>query len=253
MRRLFITLVMASVLAGLCLPAAAKQSESLDKNYNFAKAKTVLVMAPRFTNDGFDVSGDDRFAKYPSAEKTIAAMLASRKQKLPYLRYVTLEYVSAQVRADHVIAGDCPEDPGEFSALVQRELPRYADLVLRVDIRDYGWFHEYQAPYDTWETVYDRVRYYGKTSDGKDITGWMEVPRTYPVHYGPHYHIFDSAAAQFALLDTRTGKSVWRFTDTRTRLSSAMGRSYDRSGPESMMNRIFDAAFEKIPLNTQDR
>ena len=103
------------------------------------------------------------------------------------------------------------------------------------------------------ETVYERVRYGGRTAAGKEFEGWMEVPRTYQVHYGPHYHISDSAAAQFALLDARTWKFVWQFTDARTRDSFAIGKDYDRSGPESMMNRIFDAAFEKIPLNTANR
>lgn len=253
MRRIIVTLVTLAILAALCLPAAAKQTESADKNYNFAKAGTVLIMEPTFSYDGFDVSGDDEFVKYPVTATTITAMLNARKGKLPYLRYVTLDYVSARVRADHVIAGDCPDDPREFSALVQREMPKYADLVLYVDIRDYGWFYEYQAPYDALETVYERVRYCGRTSDGKEFTGWMEVPHTVAVHYPAHHHIFDSAEARFALLDTRSWKYVWQFTDVRTRVSNAIGKAYDPSGPESMMNRIFDAAFEKIPLNTEKR
>jgi len=253
MRRVIVAIVALAVLAGSCQQAAAKQAESVDKNYDFAKVKTVLVMAPRFSYDGFDVSGNDNFVKYPVSEKTIAAMLDARKQKLPYLRYVTLDYVAARIRTDHVIAGDCPEDPQEFSALVQREMSKYADLVFTVDIRDYGWFHEYRPACDKLETVYERVRYGGRTADGKEFEGWMEVPRTIVVHYPAHYDISDSAAARFTLQDTRSGKIVWQFTDTRTRNSFAIGKSYDRTGPESMMNRIFDAAFEKIPLNAVAR
>jgi uncharacterized protein (DUF2249 family) len=109
-------------------------------------------------------------------------------------------------------------------------MSKYADLVFTVDIRDYGWFHEYRPACDKLETVYERVRYGGRTADGKEFEGWMEVPRTIVVHYPAHYDISDSAAARFTLQDTRSGKIVWQFTDTRTRNSFAIGKSYDRTG-----------------------
>lgn len=247
------TLVAFAILTAFCLPAAAKQTESTDRNYNFAKVRTVLVMEPAFSYNGFDVSGNDKFVKYPDPAGTIAAMLNGRKSKLPFLRYVTLDYVAAQVRTDHVIAGDCPDDPGELAVLVQQEMAKYVDLVFTIDIRDYGWFYQYQAPYDEWTTVYDKVRYWGRTPDGKEFEGWTEVPRTVVIHHDAHYNISDSAEARFTLQDTRSGKNVWQFTDVRTRNSFAIGRDYDHSGPESMMNRIFDAAFENIPLNPEKR
>lgn len=244
-----------AVLAALCLlaaPAAAKQTESVSPNYDFAKVKTVLVMEPTFAYGGFDLSGNNKFVVYPASAEKVVAMLNDRKKKLPHLRYVTLTYVTARVKADPALAADLPDDPKEFSALVQREMPKYADLVLYTDIRDFGWFYEWQAAYDTTETRYERVEYGGKTPDGKDFSGWMEVPRTVVVHHPAHHNIYDSAEARFALLDARTWRYVWQFTDERTRSSFAWNKNYDPTGPESVMGRIFDAAFEKMPMHPRE-
>lgn len=240
-----------AVFAALCMlaaPAAAKQTESVSPNYDFTKVKTVLIMEPTFAYGGFDVSGNNKFVVYPAPAEKIVAMLNDRKKKIPHLRYVTLTYVTARVKADPALAAGLPDDPKEFSALVQREMPKYADLVLYTDIRDFGWFYEWQAAYDTTETRYERVEYGGKTPDGKDFSGWMEVPRTVVVHHPAHHNIYDSAEARFALLDARTWRYVWQFTDERTRSSFAWNKNYDPTGPESVMGRIFDAAFEKMPM-----
>lgn len=246
MRKLAAIFVLACSLAGLCAPAAAKQTESVDPGFDFAKVRTVLLMEPTFTYNGFDVSGDDRFVKYPDSAAKVAAMFAARRQKLPYIRYVTLADVAARVRSDATL--DCPADPREFSALVQREMPKYVDLVMYWEFRDFGWFHQYNQAYYTEETVYDKVRYHERRSDGTWVSGWMEVPRTVLVHHPAYYSIYDSAQANFAFLDPRSWKYVWSFTDTRTRASYAFGKDYDHTGPESMMNRIFDDTVAKMPV-----
>jgi hypothetical protein len=238
-------LVMSYFLTGLCSSAAAKQTESVDPAFDFTKVRTVLLMEPTFTYNGFDVSGDDRFVKYPDPAAKVAAMFESRRRNLPYIRYVTLADVAARVKADPAL--DCPADPGEFSALVRREMPKYVDLVMYWEFRDFGWFYEYHDAYDTEETVYDKVHYHEKR-DGKWVSGWAEVPRTVIVHHPAYYSIYDSAQANFAFLDPRSWKNVWSFTDTRTRSSVAFGKAYDHSGPESMMNRIFDDAVAKMPV-----
>lgn len=249
MRKAIIVLVL---LFSLAAPAAAGQSESVSPNYDFSRVKTVLIMEPTFEYGGFDVSGKNKFIVYPASAEKITAMLGDRKRNLPHLQFVTLTYVTARVKADPALAADLPEDPKAFSALVQREMPKYADLVLYCNIRDFGWFYEWQEAYDTSETVIDKVRYHERSSDGKEVSGWMEVPRTVVVHHPAHHNIFDSAEARFALLDARTWRYVWQFTDSRTRTSFSWNKNYDPSGPESVMGRIFDAAFEKMPMRPRE-
>jgi hypothetical protein len=246
------TIAVLSVLCFLAAPAAAKQTESVSPNYDFSKVKTVLVMDPTFANDGFNVSGNNKFVQYPYAAEKIAALFGTRKHKIPSLQYITLAYVTARVKADPALDGSIPEDPKEFSALLQREMPKYADLVLYMDIRDFGWFYEWQEAYYSTETRYERVEYGGKTADGKKYSGWMEVPRTVVVHHPAHHNIFDCAEARFALLDTRTWRYVWQFTDQRARSSFAWRNDHDPTGPESMMNRIFDDAIAKMPMHPRD-
>jgi hypothetical protein len=246
MRKSVAILVLVYLMAVSSLPALAKQSESTDKGYNFAKVRTVLIMEPTLTNNGFDLSGNNQFVTYPAAAEKIAAVLDGRLKKTSNLRYITLAYVSGQVAADPNL--DCDPASPDFAALVKREMPKYADLVLYLTVRDFGWFHEYKEGYDAWETVTDHVHYHGKTPDGKDFDGWMDVDRQVLVYHPPHYDISDSAEADFGLLDARTWKYVWSYTDTRTRPSYAFGKDYDHTGPESMMNRIFVEAIAKMPV-----
>jgi hypothetical protein len=238
-------------LTGFCPQASANQNESADPGYNFAKVRTVLIMEPNFTYNGFDVSGNNRFVTYPHAAEKAAAMLNARLKKVANLKYVTMEYVADQVKADPNL--DCDPNSPEFSALVKREMPKYVDLVLYLTIRDLGWFHEYKAAYEAYETVTDRVKYYGKTPDGKDFSGWMDVERQVLVYHPPHYDIYDSATANFGLLDPQSWKYVWTYSDVRTRLSYAFGKDYDHSGPESVLNRIFDDAVAKMPIYPKEQ
>jgi hypothetical protein len=245
MRKIVAVLVVACLLAVFSLPALAKRTESTDKGYNFAKVRTILIMEPTFSNNGFDLSGQNHFIVYPGAAEKIAAILNGRLKKTSNLRYVTLACVSSQVSADPNL--DCdPTSPG-FAAILRQEMPKYTDLVLYLTIRDFGWFHEYKEGYDAWETVTERVNYHGTTPDGKDFSGWADVERQVLVYHPPHYDIYDSAVADFGLLDARNWKYVWSYTDTRTRLSYAFGKDYDHTG-ESMMNRIFDEAMTKMPV-----
>jgi hypothetical protein len=117
-----------------------------------------------------------------------------------------------------------------------------------LDVRDYGWFYEYHDPYTTTETYTERVYYSRRHRDGSETSGWEEVPRTRLVHHQAGYYISDCAEAAFRLYDTKTGRDVWKYSDSRNRRSPVLSNGYDPSGPESMMKRIFDDAFKKIPL-----
>ena len=246
------TIAVLAALFSLAVPAAAGQNEYVSPNYDFSKIKTVLIMEPTFAYGGFDVGGKNKFVVYPASTEKITAMLGDRKRNMPHLQFVTLTYVTARVKADPALAEELSDDRKALSALVQREMPKYVDLVLYCDVRDFGWFYEWQEAYYTTKTVIDKVRYHERSSDGKKVSGWMEVPRTVDVYHPAHHKIFDSAEVRFALLDTQTWRNVWQYTDARTRVSFAWSGSYDSTGPESMMGRIFDAAFEKMPVNLRE-
>lgn len=226
--------------------AFAKPAEWKDSAYNFKKVKTILIMSPEYVYGKFDVSGNNKFEKYPDTEAKMNAMLNNRWKKIAGFRYVSLPWIVEQIKAN-------PENsitefgPGLTEELI-KEIPKYADLVAFTRIHDFGWFYEYREAYDSTETVIDRVRYGGVTPDGKEYSGWMEIPRSVVVHHAADYTIYDSAEARFELLDARSWKPVWKYSDARDRLSISFSREYDPSGPESMMNRILNVAFDKLPV-----
>ena len=163
-------------------------------------------------------------------------------------RIVNLDYVINQIKADATLTEKVdPLSPG-FGAILQREMGKHIDLVMYLDVRDYGWFYEYHDAYMTTETYTERVSYKKHNRDGSESWGWMDVPRTRIVHHPAGYYISDCAEASFRLYDAKGGRDVWKFSDSRNRRSPAISNGYDPSGPESMMKRIFDETFKKIPL-----
>ena len=228
--------------------ASAGKAEWRDEAYDFGGSRFILVMEPQFSYDGFDVSGKNKFSRFPYAVEKIRDLLNSKLSSLPQQKFVNLDYVQRQIQADPSLTEPYdPKAPG-FAAMIQRETGKHVSLVLYLDIRDYGWFYEYHDAYTTTETTTERVYYNRKNSDGTETSGWMDVPRTKLVHHPAGYFISDSAAVEFRLFDTASSKDVWKYSDNRTRRSPAISNGYDPSGPESMMKRIFDDAFKQIPL-----
>lgn len=228
--------------------AFAGKAEWRDSAYDFGAARFVLVMEPKFSYEGFDLSGNDKFSRYPYAVEKIRDMLNSRLGNLASYRFVNMEYVLRQIQADPAPGEPFdPKSPG-FAAMVQRETGKHVQLVLYLDIRDYGWYYEYHDAYTTTETTTERISYNRKNADGTETSGWMDVPRTKVVHNPAGYYISDTAEADFRLFDPKGGKDVWKYSDNRQRKSPPISNGYDPSGPESMMKRIFDDAFKEIPL-----
>jgi len=246
-----ILIVMVYILCGAYSIALAQQTEWKEEAYDFTKVKTVLIMEPEFNYDGFDVSGSNKFNKYPDAQSKIDNMLNSRWKKVTGLRYITLPYIIEQMKADPDTPADAVLGPN-LSEVMIKAMPKYADIVVFTKIHDFGWFYEHYDAYDSTETVIDRVRYGGVTPDGREYSGWMEVPRSVIVRHDAGYSIHDSADVRFELVDTRSWKKVWKYSDERTRLSTAFAREYDHSGPESVINRILNVAFDKLPILQQD-
>ncbi len=244
MRKVVGIIFVVYLLVVLSLPAAARSSESTDPGYNFTKVRTILITEPTFEYGG--VRGRDEFEKYPDSARIISDILNRHLKKAINLRYVTLDYVAEKVKADPALEAD-PASP-EFAAIVKREIPNHVDLVLTMSIRNFGWLRQYREAYQSYETVTERVHYHGRNPDGKEYSGWMDVQKTVPVFHPAHYEVIDSAEAQITLLDPRTGRIVWTVGDGRTRTSPDTGRGYDSSGPESVMNRIFEEAISRMPV-----
>ncbi len=245
----------AGILAGVLLllavngtSALAAKAEWSDNGYNFVTSQFILVMEPQFSYEGFDVSGRNKFNKYPYASDKIRDMLNARFGGLTKHRFVNMDYVLRQIQADPTLAEPYdPKSPG-FAAMVQRETAKHVQLVLYLDVRDYGWFYEYHDAYQTIQTKTERIYYTDKHPDGTESSGWRDIPRTIVEYTPAGYFISDSAGAAFRLFDTKNGKDVWKYSDSRTRRSPSISNGYDPTGPESMMGRIFDDAFKKIPI-----
>lgn len=232
--------------------AAADSHEWKDPAYNFEKVKKILITEPQFSYENINSSGSDRFKKYPNGTENISGMLHGRFEKLIKAKSVNLSYVENQVKVDPEIELPNEITAIEFSAVVDKELNKYVDLILSVEIHNYGWSHIYHDAYETTETKTETVRYGGRTPEGKEYSGWMEVPRTVTVYHNAGFTIYDNAQAKFSLIHPVSKKVVWTYSDTRDRLSVSWSKDYDPSGPESMMKRIFDNAFNKLPLTKKE-
>jgi len=245
-----LSLILVMVLA-VCFSggaAFAAQAEWRDPDYNFNMPKYILIMDPSFRYEGYDTGGVNKFNRYPYADEKIKDLLNTKLKEVPRHRYVDMKYVLNQIKADGSLPEPFdPKAPG-FDAMVQRELAKHVDLVLYLDIRDYGWFYEWHDAYTTRESYTERVHYKRKHADGTESEGWTEIPRTRVVHHQAGYFIYDCAAAASRLYDAKAGKDVWKYSDSRSRKSPVMSDGYDASVPESMMKRIFGEAFKRNPL-----
>ena len=236
------------VLWLLTAAAFAAQAEWRDQAYNFGSPKFILVMDPTFAYEGYDVSYRNKFNKYPYAAEKIMDMLRGRMNGLARHRIVNMDYVINQIKSDATLTEKVdPLSPG-FGAILQREMGKHVDLILYLDVRDFGWFYEYHVPYKTTDTYTERVYYSRRHRDGTETSGWEDIPRTRIVHHPAGYNISDSAGAAFRLYDAKTGRDVWKYSDSRIRKSPSISQGYDPSGPQSMMKRIFEDAFKKMPL-----
>lgn len=226
----------------------AAQAEWRDGGYDFGRPLTILVTETTLRYDGITLFDRDRFNRYPFAKEKMTDLLANRLSGLTRHRFVTMEYVLNQIKGDPARVEEFdPKAPG-FGSMVTREMGKHLDILVYLEVRDYGWYYQYHDPYITTETVTDRVEYRHKTRDGREESGWVDVPRTVVTHHPAGYFINDCADAYIRLVDAKSGRDLWKFSDRRTRRSPAISDGFDPSGPESMMNRIFNDAFKKIPL-----
>jgi hypothetical protein len=242
-------LLLGIILAFMaCGPVFAAQAEWRDSEYNFGTPKFVLLTDARFAYEGYDTSGRNKFNRFPYAADKIPDMLRAKLQGLPRHRLVNLDYVIKQIKADPAVTEPIdPQAPG-FAALLQRELGKHVDLVLYLDVRDYGWFYEWHEAYMKTESYTERISYKRKHSDGTESEGWTDIPRTRVVYVPAGYYVSDCAELALRLYDAKAGKDVWKYSDARNRKSPPISNGYDPSGPESMMKRIFDEAFKRMPL-----
>ena len=239
-------LLLAVALA--CQPGYAAQAEWRDADYNFGPPKFVLLTETKFAYEGYDTSGRNKFNKFPYAADKIPDMLRGKLQSLSRHRLVEMDYVIKQIKADPAVTEPVdPQAPG-FAAILQRELGKHVDLVLYLDVRDYGWFYEWHESYMKTESYTERISYKRKHADGTVSEGWTDVPRTRVVYVPAGYYVSDCAELAIRLYDAKAGRDVWKYTDSRNRKSPPISNGYDPSGPESMMRRIFDEAFKRMPL-----
>ena len=130
--------------------ALAAQSEWKDSAYNFGEPRFVLVMEPSLSYEAYeqhDLGWRNKFNRYPYAAEKSADMLRERLQGLQRNRVVNMEYVMNQIKASTSLQEPYDSKAPGFAAMVQRELPKHVDLILYLEVRDYGWFYEYHDAY----------------------------------------------------------------------------------------------------------
>lgn len=245
LRKLLILIIVTFFLILLCTTASAKNSNWKDPAFNFGKIKTIFIEEPQFSYTTLSENSKYTFTKYPDSQEKIIRMLEERLKKKKQIRTVTASYIEEQIKGDSQLPLLETVSPDLFT----QELAKHVDLVLEVTINDFGWYRDYVEAYDTTETQTERVKYGGVTPEGKKYSGWIEVPKTVTVHHSGYYNVNDCAELKISLKDPVTQKVVWSYTDERYRDSRSWTDGYDKTGPESMMNRILDEAFKKLPLS----
>lgn len=226
---------------------SAESSNWKSPSYNFGNVKRILLLEPTFS---YTLKGDsnDKFDKYPYGQEKFINSLNNRVKNLGKYYILNLDYIDIQIQGDPSAPTIEDKKSLEFTTLREQELPKYVDLVLSAEVRNYGWYYEYYDAYDSTETIKERVEYGGINADGKKYSGWMEIPKEVVVHHPAGHQIYDDANVILSLTDPKTKQVVWSYTDSRYRSSFSWSGNRDNTGPESMMNRILDAAFTKIPL-----
>ena len=131
MKRTAKVLLLGIILAMLvCGPVFAAQAEWRDSDYNFGTPKFVLVTDAKFAYEGYDVSGRNKFNRYPYAADKVPDMLRGKLQGLSRHRLVNLDYVIKQIKADPAVTEPVdPQAPG-FAMLLQRP-PKESPFHLR--------------------------------------------------------------------------------------------------------------------------
>jgi hypothetical protein len=220
----------------LMVPVSAERTVWSDPSYNFKDVKSIWVEEPAYTYDFKNFIFDDPkdyVNNYPNPEeKTYKILRKAFQDKIRKELYVVFEQdVTAQ-------------KAGGFAPVTEIliEDPKNANLVLSIKIQDLGWFFSYYPAYDSWETVTDHDIYYLEDRDGKKRRMTREITRQVLVRHSAGYNVRESAAAEFLLRDTKSGKIIWRCIDKRDRAN------YSKNGPESMLERIIKDAFDNMNL-----
>ncbi|TCL35244.1 hypothetical protein EV210_11385 [Anaerospora hongkongensis] len=245
MTRNLLRLIIVMSLILLCTTATAKNTNWKDPAFDFKKVKTIFMLDPTFTFINIPETSKNKFNKYPNFKEKINVLLEERLKKKKQFRIVSSAYIEEQIKGDP----DLPLLETVSSEIFAAALPKHVNLVLETKVNDFGWYYYYVAAYDTTETQMERVKYGGVTPEGKEYSGWIEIPKTVTVHHDAYYDVSDCAEIEMRLIDPVTQKSVWIYTDIRSRDSRSWTDGYDKTGPESMMNRILNEAFKKIPLS----
>ena len=111
MKKLIYGMMAAFLFVALlaCRPGYAAQAEWRAADYNFSTPKFVLLTETRFAYEGYDVSGRNKFNRFPYAADKIPDMLRNKLQGLSRHRLVDIDYVVKQIKADPAVTE--PVDP----------------------------------------------------------------------------------------------------------------------------------------------
>jgi len=224
----------------ISFPMSVSRAASEWKNptYNFQSIKKILVknLTVHYESREFNLSSKDQFDKYSDAETKSLHILQDR-----FIKPLSNQY--------RFIFEAPPQDmqtinpPQANQSAVPKDNPiifPISNAILTIKIIDMGCFWIYHPSYNTWETVTDEEVITYTDSSGKERKAKRTIKRQVLVTRPAGYNGNESAGAEFTLHDSKTGEAIWRYTDIRHRSGT------DKTGPESIMKRIFTDASKKL-------
>lgn len=217
------------VLTALPSTTFAKK-EWKDDDFKFSLIKTILIKEPLFEyNQGS--AGIDRFARYDQSSVTTI-----RDEKLKEFSTYDFIYEKPRFRQDLLSTNSITND---------------TDMILTIKVTDFGKSVNYSSDYYDMENTYNWAPAFD--SKGNYIGQTREHTGTRSVYRPAEYKLYDIAEVEILLINTKTGKMVWQYSDRKSRFAGKVQQFNDRyisgNGPEIVLKGIFEEAFKKIPLS----
>ncbi len=220
----------------------AKETKYIDDNYNFSTVKTVFVW-PRL---GISKGTADPYA-YQKSSKII------KNELFPALnvRWVTLGDISKAMMEEQGIDlnVEFKKDRKKALELFYENLPKYADLTIYLEVRQFGYLEKYIPPetftYTTPEFVNVRGHGWDNRGNYTSISGSVAVDKEHSVTIGGYSYENPTAALAVTLYDNRSESVVWGYSHA----SAGRGGLFQKSKtPEVHLEWLCREAIKQMPL-----
>jgi hypothetical protein len=236
MRKITVLVCMLMIL--LSSVCGAKPTEWKSQLYDFSKIKTVLFIGPFIEQEV-----EDQFA----FQKTFDLLVVELgKRKIPVLFEQPLaESIGKELQVNMIELSKT--DREKYLSLLREHGPKYVDAVLVANVQRLGYTQRYEEgysiPYQTTQTS----TFFGTTSRGNTYSGHINTPTTQYINVQGGNRDYTTAGYSMTLYDTNLNV-IWGFSDIRSHRLTKLSKS----GPEAVLKRIINTAFNKAPIPKVD-